>query len=51
MVGSQRSVYIRDEDAAIWERAERFAKRRRMPMSGLVLAALERYLADEDDER
>jgi hypothetical protein len=32
-------------------RAERYAKARRMPVSGLVMAALEAYLDDVDDER
>jgi hypothetical protein len=31
--------------------AERYAKRRRMPVSGLVMAALEAYLERVDDEK
>jgi hypothetical protein len=49
-MGKQVSVYVRDEDANLWERAERYAKSRRMPVSGLVMAALETYLAGVDDE-
>ena len=33
------------------DRPERYAKARRMPVSGLVMAALEAYLADADLER
>ena len=50
-MGMHKAVYVRDEDVALWERAERYAKARRMPISGLVLAALEAYLAEEDDEK
>jgi len=41
----------RDEDVELWARAERYAKARRMPVSGLVMAALQAYLADVDDGR
>lgn len=40
-------MYVREEDLALWERAERYARERRMPVSGLVMAALERYLAEQ----
>ena len=42
------SVYVRDEDLALWERAEEYARRHRMPVSGLVMAALERFLVEPD---
>lgn len=48
--GKQVSVYIRAEDMAVWQHAERHAKARRLTMSALVLTALERYLADNDDD-
>ena len=48
-MGMHKAVYVRDEDVELWERAERYAKARRMPVSGLVMAALEAYLADADD--
>lgn len=48
-VGKQVSVYIRAEDLPVWARAERYARERRMPMSGLVVLAVERYLAAEED--
>lgn len=44
-MGKQVSVYVRDEDLPLWERAEEHARRRRMPVSGLVMTALEEYLA------
>jgi hypothetical protein len=44
------SVYIRAQDLPLWQRAERYARTRRMPMSGLVMAALERYLTEQDPE-
>lgn len=47
-MGKQVSVYIRDEDLALWERAEVHARRHRMPVSGLVMTALEEYLARHD---
>jgi hypothetical protein len=46
MVGVTRNIYVREADAELWARAEEFARRRRMPMSGLVMAALEWYLTD-----
>jgi hypothetical protein len=49
-MGKQVSVYVRDEDLDVWERAERYARARRLPMSALVMTALERYLATEDEK-
>ena len=49
-MGRQVSVYIRADDLPVWERAERYAREHRMPVSGLVLAALETYLAERDPE-
>lgn len=43
-MGKQVSVYIRESDAEVWQRAERYAKARRIPMSALVMTALERFL-------
>jgi len=51
VMGMHKAVYVRDEDVALWQQAEAYAKARRMPVSGLIMAALERYLADEDDDR
>jgi hypothetical protein len=47
-MGKQVSVYVRDDDLPLWERAERYARKQRMPISGLVMAALEAYLADDE---
>lgn len=44
----QKAVYVRDEDLDLWQRAEAYAKARRLPMSALVMTALEAYLADHD---
>ncbi|HEY9408801.1 MAG TPA: hypothetical protein VIP77_04395 [Jiangellaceae bacterium] len=49
-MGLHKAVYVRDEDIGLWEWAERFARKRRMPTSGLVMAALEAYRAEHDDE-
>ena len=48
-MGIAKAVYVRDEDVELWARAERYAKARRMPISGLVMTALEAYLAVIDD--
>jgi hypothetical protein len=50
-MGKQTTVYVRDADVPLWERAERYARQRRMPMSGLVMAALEAYLRDHDPDQ
>jgi len=47
-MGKATAVYIRDSDRELFERAERYARARRMPMSGLIMAALEEYLAQHD---
>jgi hypothetical protein len=52
-MGKASAVYVRDGDLALWARAEAYARRKRMPMSGLIMTALEEYLArhGEPDER
>jgi hypothetical protein len=50
-MGKATAIYVREADLPLWERAERYARRHRMPVSGLVLAALESYLAERDPER
>jgi post-segregation antitoxin (ccd killing protein) len=50
-MGKQVSVYVRDEDQDLWERAERYARARRLPMSALVMTALEAYLDDQEPDR
>lgn len=49
-MGKQVSVYVRDDDLALWERAEEHARKRRMPVSGLILTALEEYLTRHDPQ-
>jgi hypothetical protein len=49
VMGVHKAVYVRDEDAELWQRAERYAKARRMPVSGLVMAALEQYLQKAEE--
>ena len=46
-MGHQVSVYVRDDDLDVWERAERYAKARRLSMSALIMTALEWYLDTE----
>lgn len=50
LMGKQVSVYIRDSDAEVWQRAERYAKAHRIPMSALVMTALERLLHEQGDD-
>jgi len=38
---------VRAADLELWRRAEAYARERRMTASGLVMAALERYLDSE----
>jgi hypothetical protein len=40
----RKTIYIRDDDAALWGRAEAFARSRRLSISALVLLAIEHYL-------
>jgi len=49
-VGRQISIYVRADDLELWRRAEAYAREHRMPASGLVMLALERYLGAEDSE-
>lgn len=49
MVGYAKAVYVREQDTALWERAEAYAAKRRMTVSAVVLSALEAYLNDVED--
>jgi hypothetical protein len=42
-----KNLYVRDDDAAIWERAEELAKARRVSVSQIVSAALSEFLAGD----
>jgi len=48
MAGGQVSVYVRGEDRKLWERAEQYARKRRLSMSALVMTALEEHLERHD---
>lgn len=45
-----KTLYVRDDDLPVWERAESYAKATRQSVSALVAAALSRYLPDEPDD-
>jgi hypothetical protein len=45
----KKTIYVAERERELWERAERFAADRRLPMSALVMAALEAYLAEHGD--
>jgi hypothetical protein len=36
-------IYVRDDDAELWEWAVTYARSNRMPVSGLVMNALQAY--------
>lgn len=36
-------IYVRDDDAELWQWAVDHARRNRMPVSGLVMNALQEY--------
>lgn len=42
---AQKMIYVRDEDAELWESAAAFAARLQVSLSALVSEALRRYLA------
>ncbi len=44
-------IYVRDSDAELWEWATAYARARRMPVSGLVMNALQAYREQVDGER
>jgi hypothetical protein len=44
-----KTLYIRDDDAPLWERAELMAKQSRQSLSQMVMAALDRHLAAGPD--
>ena len=51
-MGITKAIYVRDADADLWARADAYAKARRLPMSALIMNALERYLDESaDDDR
>lgn len=49
-MGKATAIYVREADLPLWERAERYARAHRMPVSGLVLAAIEEFLTRHDPQ-
>jgi hypothetical protein len=43
-------IYVREDDAELWEWAVAYAKSKRMPVSGLVMNALEAYREQVEGE-
>jgi predicted transcriptional regulator len=41
------TIFVREADVELFERARRFAERRRMSLSALIAAAIEQYLEDQ----
>jgi predicted transcriptional regulator len=41
------TIFVRETDVELFERARRLAERRRMSLSALIAAALEQYLQDQ----
>lgn len=50
-VGEAKTIYVKADDLPLWRRAVAFAKARRLTMSALIMTALERYLAEENDDQ
>jgi hypothetical protein len=43
-----KTIYVRQDDMRVWQRAEAYAKERRLSMSALIMTALEAYLEAEE---
>jgi hypothetical protein len=43
-------IYVRDEDAELWEWAVAYARAHRMPVSGVVLNALQAFREQTERE-
>lgn len=46
-----KSLYVKESDLELWDRAKALADRKRLTMSALVMTALEAYLAEHDDAK
>jgi hypothetical protein len=44
----QKSIWVAEKERELFERAERYARDRRLTFSALVAAALEAYLSSHD---
>ncbi len=49
-MGMNRNIYVREADRELWERAENYAKARRLTMSALIMNALDEYLRNESSD-
>jgi hypothetical protein len=49
-MGQYKSLYVNDDELEVLAQAEAYAKAHRMKFSGLVMAALEAYLAGHGGE-
>lgn len=49
-MGKATAIYIRESDLSLWARVERYARKHRMPVSGVVMLAVEEFLARHDPE-
>jgi hypothetical protein len=46
----RKTIYVREADDGIWQRAVAYARARRLTMSALIMTALEEYLARHDKD-
>jgi hypothetical protein len=44
-----KTIWVNERDVPLWHRLEALARERRTSVSGLLLTAVERYLAEELD--
>jgi hypothetical protein len=49
-VSPNKTLYVRDDDLSVWDRAETYAKETRQSVSALVASALDRYVPAEPDQ-
>lgn len=47
----QRNVYVREDDAELWEWAQQYAKTHRWTTSAVVMMALERFRDEVQPKR
>ena len=46
-----KTIYVRQDDMRVWQRAGAYAKERRLSLSALIMTALEAYLEAEESSR
>lgn len=49
-MGIRVNIYVRDDDLPLWERLKEYARAHRMAESQVVMAAIEEYLAEDEDD-